>query len=77
MKSITIKVTDSVLAELTSLGEHMRNNPTLEEIVGKALEQGITQLSYRYERNAKMWIKAKEEKQELLALRAQLGKKVE
>lgn len=76
-KTITITLTETTVNDLKELGLHMRDNPSLEQIALKALEQGITQLAYRYQRNAKKWIEAKEEKNELIQLRAlaaQMGK---
>ena len=67
-KTIQIAISDLQAAEILELVGHMRDNATFEDGVRKCLDQGITQLSYRYKRNATQWSKMKEDK----ALLAQL-----
>ena len=71
--TITLELTESTANDLKNLMTHMRDEPTLAGAALKALEQGISSMAYRYERNAKVWQKLKEEKAELAMLRAKMA----
>lgn len=61
-KQITITLSDVQVSDINELVGHMRD-ANFTQAVGKCLEQGITQLAYRYKRNATKWVEAKQNKQ--------------
>lgn len=60
-KQYTITLSDVQVEDIKKLVPHMREGDFATALV-KCVDQGITQLTYRYKRNADQWNKAKENK---------------
>lgn len=77
MKTINVKLSDSMIDDINKVMEHKREGATVESIVVESIEQGLYGMLYRYARNARKWTEAKENRQLLATLLEEKRKREE
>lgn len=81
-KQITITLSDAIMSDVRSVMSHKRGVASEQSVIVAAVEQGLYQALYRYERNKTKWQENKDMKvllsqllQERNALKTKLGLK--